>query len=130
MQQLVAVVVLACAATGCGGKKSDTADGGPQTYQLWVDGKKTTPDGGVTVKVTWPAGWKSRAGSPGATRPATTGEFDVQLYLSDCNDGKVGQDCIDDKIRATRAEREDWTSDASRGWAKVREGDKFHGNVF
>ena len=92
---MIACVLVA----GCGDKKQD-APPPPvaKTYKLSTRADKEEPPGGVSVTITWPAGWKETEVKPLGPQVEFPGADIMEgstLILRHCPDGTEGAACID-----------------------------------
>ncbi len=131
--RIVIVGAMVCSAA-CGGKTDKGGAGGPQTYQLWTDRTKTTPAGGVTLHITWPADWKvlqTLADTVDVKPAGATGTFEVKMIVRPCPDGAVDAACIDSWRMSDNYDIDLANKVVNgRGWLTRKIGDQVDGSLF
>src|SRR5688500_13269358 len=133
MQRSAWMIALALVG-GCGEKKAE-APAGPKTYKLSVRADKEDPPGGVTVSITWPAGWTERELKPTGPRLAIAGADGVlegtALLLRYCPDALEDAACVAKIIEQLHdPAKTKTTAVGDRTWIDSTLGKMMNGSLF
>ena len=120
---------------GCGGKKEEAAAPAPKTYKLSTRADQEEPPGGVSVTITWPAGWKETEVKPTGPNLEIAGAENMMesssLLLRHCPEGTEGAACLDqtiDKLHDPAKTKK--TPVGERVWVRSSVGKLQNGSLF